>query len=90
MALTVVMDLTKLNTMAEIIAGLSSGRTIVNIVRTELARCVREASSSDLSICESADIPERIPTGIFLKINEIIIIMAVPLISIGAVLNAST
>ena len=54
----------------------------------ERAPSVCEASSSDLSICESAATPARTPTGMLRNTKQMTRIAAVPVISIGGTLNA--
>src|SRR5574337_965782 len=89
-ALMAVTDRTKLNTRAEIMAGRISGSTIRRTVVANDARNVTEASSSALSICASAAMPLRIPTGMFRKMKEITRMSAVPVSRNGDWLKART
>ena len=70
------------------IAGRSSGTTTRRSVVAERAPSVCEASSSDLSICESVATPARTPTGMLRNTKQMTRIAAVPVSSIGGTLKA--
>src|SRR6185295_13036919 len=62
-ALTAVIACVKLKTSVARIAGRRSGTTTSRSVRIVEPRSVADASSSVLSICASAAMPARTPTG---------------------------
>jgi len=86
--LTAVMARTNEYTRPEKNACLSIGKLMRRKVTAPVAPSIVEASSIDLSICKSVEVPASIPTGIFLNANAIISKKADPVHINGLSLNA--